>query len=344
MNVLNLTLGPASFPVYDMLATRMQIVPLPRTELKVSRIAYGNMTFGGQTQEEDAARILDTCLDRGITFLDTANVYNLGKAEAMLGRLLGPRRQSVVLASKVRGKMGDGPLESGLSRAAILHNVEESLKRLKTDYLDLYYLHMPDTAVAIEETLEAMDTLVRHGKVLYPALSNYAAWQTLEVFRITDEQGYAPVAAAQMMYNVVARGLEQEFVPMATKYELAIVAYNPLAGGLLTGKQQRERPAPGTRFDGNQMYLDRYWHDAYFDAVEELKVVAQEAGRSMISLSLNWLLHHTTTACVLLGASRLDQLTANLDAAEEGPLGADVVKRCDEIWLKVRGPQPKYNR
>jgi 1-deoxyxylulose-5-phosphate synthase len=327
-----------------MLASRMQIVLLPRTELKISRVAYGNMTFGGQTEEPEAARILDTCLDRGVTFLDTANVYNLGKAEAMLGRLLGARRQSVVLASKVRGKMGEGPLEWGLSRAAILHNAEESLKRLNTDYLDLYYLHMPDNAVAIEESLEAMDTLVRHGKVLYPALSNYAAWQTLETFRITDDQGYAPIAAAQMMYNVVARGLEQEFVPLANKYELAIVAYNPLAGGLLTGKQQRERPAPGTRFDGNKMYLDRYWHAAYFDAVDELRAVADAAGRSLVSLSLSWLLHHTTTACVLLGASRLDQLTANLDAAEEGPLSDDVVKRCDEIWLKVRGPQPQYNR
>lgn len=327
-----------------MLASHMQIVPLPRTELKVSRLSYGNMTFGSQTDDAEAARILDTCLDRGITFLDTANVYNTGKAEDMLGRLLAGRRQSVVLASKVRGKMGDGPLESGLSRAAILHNAEQSLKRLRTDYLDLYYLHMPDTAVAIEESLEAMDTLVRHGKVLYPALSNYAAWQTLEAFRLTDEQGYAPIAAAQMMYNVVARGLEQEFVPMAAKYELAIVAYNPLAGGLLTGKQQRERPAPGTRFDGNQMYLDRYWHPAYFDAVEELRSLAAQSGRSLISLSLNWLLHHSPTAVVLLGASRLDQLTANLDAAEEGPLPADVVKRCDDIWLTVRGPQPKYNR
>ncbi|MCC7236291.1 MAG: aldo/keto reductase [Bryobacterales bacterium] len=322
----------------------MQTIPLPRTELTVSRLAFGNMTFGGQTMEEEAARILDTCLERGITFLDTANVYNAGKAEEMLGSLLAGRRQDVVLASKVRGKMGDGPLESGLSRAAILHNAEQSLRRLRTDYLDLYYMHMPDNSVALEESLEAMDTLVRQGKVLYPALSNYAAWQTLEAFRITGEQGYAPVAAAQMMYNVVARGLEQEFVPMASKYELALVAYNPLAGGLLTGKQQRERPAPGTRFDGNRMYMDRYWHPAYFDAVDELRALAGEAGRSLISLSLNWLLHHTSTACVLLGASRLDQLTANLDAAEEGPLSEEVVKRCDEIWLRVRGPQPKYNR
>jgi len=327
-----------------MLSSHMQLVPLPRTELKVSRLSYGNMTFGSQTDDAEAARILDTCLDRGITFLDTANVYNTGKAEDMLGRLLAGRRQSVVLASKVRGKMGDGPLESGLSRAAILHNAEQSLKRLRTDYLDLYYLHMPDTAVAIEESLEAMDTLVRHGKVLYPALSNYAAWQTLEAFRLTDEQGYAPIAAAQMMYNVVARGLEQEFVPMAAKYELAIVAYNPLAGGLLTGKQQRERPAPGTRFDGNQMYLDRYWHPAYFDAVDELRSLAQQSGRSLVSLALNWLLHHSAATVVLLGSSRLDQLIANLDAAEEGPLPADVVKRCDDIWLTVRGPQPKYNR
>jgi aryl-alcohol dehydrogenase-like predicted oxidoreductase len=222
--------------------------------------------------------------------------------------------------------------------------VEESLKRLRTDYLDLYYLHQPDYGTPIEETLEAMDTLVRQGKVLYPAISNYAAWQAAEIFAIGEAQGHPPVAAAQMMYNLIARGLEQEFVPMAERYKLAIVAYNPLAGGLLTGKQQRERPQAGTRFDNNRMYLDRYWHEAMFDAVEKLRGIAREAGRSLVSLALNWLLHHTSTAVVLLGASRLGQLEENARAAEEGALGEEVVRRCDEVWAELRGPQPKYNR
>lgn len=322
----------------------MQKIPLPRTDLAVSRLAYGNMTFGSQTEEAEAARILDYCFEQGINFIDTANVYNKGAAEEMLGRLLGARRQQTVLASKVRGKMGDGPLDAGLSRAAILHQVEESLRRLRTDYLDLYYLHMPDNDTPIEETLDAMDTLVRQGKVLYPAISNYAAWQTTEMFAIAEAQGHPPIAAAQMMYNLIARGLEQEFLPMAKKYELAIVAYNPLAGGLLTGKQQRERPQSGTRFDNNQMYLDRYWHNAMFDAVERLRAIAHAAGRSLVSLSLNWLLHHTDTAVVLLGASKFAQLEENVRAAEDGPLAEDVLKQCDEVWQQVRGPQPKYNR
>jgi aryl-alcohol dehydrogenase-like predicted oxidoreductase len=322
----------------------MEKIKLPRTDLEVSRLAYGNMTFGSQTEEGEAERILDFCLANGINFLDTANVYNKGAAEEMLGKLLGARRQHVVLASKVRGKMGEGPLDVGLSRAAILHQVEESLKRLRTDYLDLYYLHQPDYGTPIEETLEAMDTLVRQGKVLYPAISNYAAWQAAEIFAIGEAQGHPPVAAAQMMYNLIARGLEQEFVPMAERYKLAIVAYNPLAGGLLTGKQQRERPQAGTRFDNNRMYLDRYWHEAMFDAVEKLRGIAREAGRSLVSLALNWLLHHTSTAVVLLGASRLGQLEENARAAEEGALGEEVVRRCDEVWAELRGPQPKYNR
>lgn len=322
----------------------MDHVTLGATGLNVSRLCYGNMTFGSQTDLAEGGRILDACLANGINFIDTANVYNKGAAEEMLGRLMGPRRSRIVLASKVRGVMGEGPDESGLSRAAIFKAVDESLRRLRTDYLDLYYLHQPDYKIPIDETLAAMDELVTLGKVRFPAVSNYAAWQVAQMRGMAGRRGWKPMHVAQMMYNLMARGLEQEFVPFAREYRVSMVVYNPLAGGLLTGKQQREAPLPGTRFDNNQMYLDRYWHPAFFDAVEELRGVAANAGRSLISMSFNWLLHHTETACVILGSSRLDQLEQNLKACEEGPLAADVVAQCDAVWAKLRGVTPKYNR
>ncbi len=323
---------------------KMQLVPLPGTDLRVSNLCYGNMTFGGQTEEAEAARILDRVLDAGINFVDTANVYNKGAAEEMLGRLMGSRRKDIVLASKVRNPMGTGADESGLSKAAMLRAIDDSLRRLRTDYLDLYYLHLPDYNTPIEESLDAMDTIVRSGKVRFPAISNYAAWQVAQARAIAAEKGYTPIHVAQMMHNLIARGLEQEFVPFAKQYDVALIIYNPLAGGLLTGKQQRDAPIAGTRFDANQMYLDRYWHPAFFDAVDQLLGIARDAGRSPISLAFNWLLHHTSTTSIILGASRLDQLEQNLAACEEGPLAADVVKKCDEVWAGLRGVTPKYNR
>jgi aryl-alcohol dehydrogenase-like predicted oxidoreductase len=322
----------------------MEIIRLPRTELAVSRLCFGNMTFGNQTDEATGGRIIDYCLDQGINFLDTANVYNKGVSEEYLGRILRGRRHSVVLASKCRGVMGPGPDESGLSKKAMLKAIDDSLRRLGTDWLDLYYLHQPDYTVPIEETLGAMQEIVASGKVRYPAISNYAAWQVAQTRDIAARNNYVPIHVSQMMYNLMARGLEQEFVPFAKEYEVALVVYNPLAGGLLTGKQKREAPAAGTRFDGNQMYLDRYWHPTFFDAVDELAVIAREAGRSLISLSLNWLLHHTNTASIILGSTKLEQLEQNIAAAQEGKLTEDAVERCDEVWGKMRGVTPKYNR
>jgi aryl-alcohol dehydrogenase-like predicted oxidoreductase len=322
----------------------METTLLPGTELTVSRLCFGNMTFGNQTDEPTGGRIIDFCLDRGINFLDTANVYNKGVSEEYLGRILRGRRDKVVLASKCRGAMGTAPDESGLSRKAILKAIDASLLRLGTDRLDLYYLHQPDYAVPIEETLEVMQELVAAGKVRYPAISNYAAWQVAQARDIAAKRSYQPIHVAQMMYNLMARGLEQEFVPFAHEYDVALVVYNPLAGGMLTGKQRRDAPAAGTRFDGNQMYLDRYWHPAFFDAVDELAVIAQEAGRTLVSLSFNWLLHHTNTAAIILGSTKLEQLEQNIKACQEGKLTDDVVKRCDEVWAKMRGVTPKYNR
>ncbi len=322
----------------------MQTRNLLHTGLTVSRACFGTMTFGAQVNESDAGRIIDRCFDLGINFVDTANIYNFGVSEEYVGRILKGRRREVILASKVRGKMGEGPDEIGLSRAAMLRGIEESLRRLQTDYLDLYYLHQPDYATPIEETLETMDLLVRQGKVRYPASSNYAAWQVCEMQCLAAKNGYQPIRLTQPMYNLIARGIEQEYVPMCRRLGISTIVYNPLAGGLLTGKQNRQGPIGGTRFDGNKMYLDRYWHEADFDAVEQLRGIAAKAGRSMVSLALNWLLHHTSTDCVILGASRMEHLEQNVGAMAEGPLTQETVDACDRVWARLRGVTPQYNR
>jgi aryl-alcohol dehydrogenase-like predicted oxidoreductase len=302
------------------------------------------MTFGGQVDESAAARIVDLCLDRGVNFFDTANSYVEGQSERILGGILKGRRGRAVLASKVGVKTGEPAGVPPLSRKSILENLDNSLRRLGTDYLDLYYLHMPDPGTPMEESLAAMDEAIRAGKVRYPAVSNYPAWQHCQALWVCERQGYRAPHVSQPMYNLLARGVEQEYLAFCKEYEVATVVYNPLAGGLLTGKQKRERPAAGTRFDNNPMYLDRYWHPAQFDAIDELKKAAEAAGRSMIDFALNWLLFHTGTDCVILGASRIEQLEQALDVFGKAPLDAETVAAADRVWSGLRGVTPSYHR
>ncbi len=322
----------------------MQNTVLKGTELNVSRICFGAMTFGGQTDEAASRRMIDACLDRGINFLDTANAYNHGASEEILGRCIKGRRDRVVVATKVRNKMGEGADMEGLSRSAIMRAIDDSLRRLATDYVDLYYLHLPDYGVPLEETLAAMDDLVRRGKVRYAASSNYSAWQVLQMLHIAEKRGYRPAKVTQPMYNLIARGIEPEYLPMCREFGVSTVVYNPLAGGLLSGKQTPGAPLPGTRFDNNKMYLDRYWHPQDFAAVEELKAVAERAGRSLVSLALCWLYYHTQADCIILGASKQEHLEQNVAALDDGPLDAAALAGCDEAWKKLRGPSPQYNR
>jgi aryl-alcohol dehydrogenase-like predicted oxidoreductase len=322
----------------------METRKVAKTELTIPRACFGTMTFGGQTDEAAARRMVDLCFDRGVNFFDTANVYTKGASETIVGNVLKGRRAKAILASKVGNKTGDPPDASPLSKKAILANIEYSLKRLQTDYLDLYYLHLPDYGARIEETLEAMDEVVRAGKVRYPAISNYASWQAAQIFQISERNGYQSPYFSQPMYNLLARGIEQEYVPFCKEYGVAMIVYNPLAGGLLTGKQRREEPIQGSRFDNNQMYLDRYWHPAYFDAVDRLAEAAKKADRGLVDLSLNWLLHHTATDSVILGASKIEQLEQNLDAFTKGPLPEDTLAECNAVWQSLRGVTPKYNR
>lgn len=323
----------------------MDRVRIAHTDLEVSRACMGAMTFGSQADLEESKRIAARCFDAGINFFDTANVYNQGESERIVGRVLGARRKDVILASKARGAMGKPVEYAGLSRDAIRKALEASLRRLNTDYLDVYYLHQPDYGVPIEETLEVMDELRREGKVRYPATSNYSAWQICEIHCICEKNGYAKPWLAQPMYNLTARGIEQEYLAYTKRAGISNVCYNPLAGGMLTGKQRKEAaPVPGTRFDGNEMYLKRYWHDPFFGAVDELRAIAAEAGLSLVQLAFAWILQQEQAHCVILGASRLEQLEENLKAFDTPPLTESQIEACDSVWQKLRGPAPVYNR
>jgi 1-deoxyxylulose-5-phosphate synthase len=312
------------------------------TSLEVSRACLGTMTFGAQAGPAESARMLDMALEAGIDFLDTANVYAGGESERLLGEMLGARRKSLVLASKVGMKTPSEP--GGLAGAAVMAAAENSLSRLRTDYLDIYYLHTPDYSVCIEETLEAADRLVQQGKVRHVATSNYASWQLCRLLWTAAERKLASPRVAQPMYNLLARRIEDEFLPACRELGVGTVAYNPLAGGLLTGKQKLEAPLPGSRFDGNKIYTDRYWNEAAFQAVGRLGELAAGAGRSLASLALNWLLRHSAVDSIILGASRPEQLAENLAAMGDGPLSAEMLTGCDEVWAELRGPAPKYNR
>jgi len=209
----------------------MECRVLSTTDLRVSRLCIGTLTFGLQADEAEALRIVDRCLDAGINFIDTANAYNKGAAESMLGKALSGRRQKAIVASKVGLKVGEGRDESGLSRAALHKALEASLRRLQTDYLDVYYLHLPDYTVPIEETLSAMDEAVRAGKVRYPAVSNFAAWQICEIHWIAEKNGFKPPCVSQPMYNVLTRAIEDDYLAFCKRFNVAVVTYNPLAGG-----------------------------------------------------------------------------------------------------------------
>lgn len=322
----------------------MEMRQLRGTDLKVSRLCFGTMTFGKPVDDTTACNMISRCIDAGINFFDTANIYQTGISESYLGNALKGRRDKVILASKVHGTMGPGPDQHGLSRAAILRAIEESLRRLQTDYLDIYYLHQPDYSVPIDETLATMDELVRSGKVRWVGTSNYASWQVCDMLHLAQRHGYKPAPIAQQMYNLIARGLEQEFLPFAKQKGVSVIAYNPLAGGLLTGKHSPSQILPGTRFDENRMYQDRYWHPKNFEAVSALASIAKKAGRSLVSLSFGWLLQQEGVDCVILGASRPEQLEQNLAACRESPLAPDLLRECDEAWHQLRGPFPTYNR
>jgi 1-deoxyxylulose-5-phosphate synthase len=322
----------------------MSLRTLGNTALKISPLTLGTMTFGGQTDEGTARTMVDMCLERGVNHLDTANVYNAGVSEEFLGRILAGRRDRFVVATKVGQKMGDGPYEAGLAPTAIRLAIDASLRRLNTDYVDLYYLHLPDYAVPIEQTLAAMNELMQIGKVRHVAVSNYASWQICKMLWLAEKNGWAAPVAVQPMYNLLARRVEAELMPCCQEFGLAVIPYNPLAGGLLTGKHTQQGPISGTRFERMPMYRDRYWQAENFAAVERLKRIAEAEGRSPTRLAMRWVMDRPGVTSVILGASRLEHLQENLAAVDDPPLSSETLAACDEVWPALRGVSPAYNR
>lgn len=317
---------------------------IPGTTLDISRIALGTMTFGGQVDESEAARIVDASLDAGVNLIDTANVYQRGMAEDILGRLLTGRRDEVILATKVGSPTGAGGPE--LEPKRMRDGLIGSLRRLATDHVDLYYLHRPDRRTPLEESLGALQSFIDEGLVRHGAVSNFGSWHLAVMHGIGARNRWDPIRISQPMYNLLARRPEDEYFEATTELGVANVIYNPLAGGLLTGKHRPEAaPSVETRFGELRygvMYRDRYWNDAQFAAVAEAQRIASEAGLSLIELALRWLLSRSEVDSILFGISSLSQLEQNLSACAAGPLPDDVLQACDAMRPLSHGVAPNY--
>jgi aryl-alcohol dehydrogenase-like predicted oxidoreductase len=322
----------------------MKYNKLPGTSLLISELSLGTMTFGGQTDEADSLAILDYAYEAGINMWDTADLYTNGESERIVGKALKGRRDDIILATKV-GHPSEGKRNTqGLSRLAILSAVDASLRRLDTDYIDLYYLHHPDYDTRIEETMDTMDGLVRSGKVRYVGISNYAAWQIADILALCDRRGYVPPIITQNVYNLITRGVEAELIPFMKAHGLGMAAYNPIAGGLLTGKHHAGKPAADTRFGSNQIYYNRYWSDENFEAVDKLATIAKNAGMSLLELSMKWCLSRPGVVSVMTGVSKLEQLKQNIASVKGEPLSDSILSACDTVWQALTGNRFAYNR
>jgi len=303
------------------------------------------MTFGNQCDEAASHAILDHALASGISFIDTADMYpasgpeQLGDTERILGRWLQGKRDDVVLATKFWGPMGPGPWQRGASRRHIMDAVEGSLRRLDVDTIDLYQIHFPDRHTPTDETLQALDDLVRQGKVHYLGCSNFPAWMLARTLGRSEVLGVSRYDCVQPRYNLLFRQFERDLFALCEHDDVAVIPYNPLAGGLLTGKHERAAPEPGSRFTlgGGQgdRYLERYWQDRLHDAVDAIRPLAGEAGMTMAQLAVAWVLANPTVTSPIVGATRPEQLDDAL-AAVESPMDPDLKARLDEITDEFR--------
>jgi aryl-alcohol dehydrogenase-like predicted oxidoreductase len=309
--------------------------------LRVSELALGAMSFGTEwgwgTDVDEARKMLDLYLDNGGNFVDTANFYTNGTSEKMLGEFLGEKRRQIVLSTKYTFSTHPGdPNGGGNHRKSMVRSVETSLQRLKTDYIDLLYLHIWDGTTPVEEILRAMDDLVRAGKLLYVGISDTPAWQIARMQTIADLRGWSPLVALQMEYNLIERTTERELIPMANEMGLAVVPFSPLANGLLSGKYSREdflnksRPAGFQGPRKNAIESLGKFTQRNMEIVDEVKKVASEVQKSPAQVALAWLLSKSTVTSVLLGASKLEQLESNLGALNT-PLSPDQIKRLDTV-------------
>jgi 1-deoxyxylulose-5-phosphate synthase len=323
----------------------MEHVRFGRTGLKVSRLCLGTMTFGYQCDEPTSVAIMDAAADAGITFIDTADMYPLGappelygRTEDVVGRWMVGKRDDFIVATKCFFPTGRNPWEGGLSRKNIMRSIEISMRRLQTDYIDLYQIHSWDTDTPIDETLQALDDLVRSGKVRYVGCSNVLAYQLARSIGRSELHGITRFESVQPRYNLLFREIERELLPLCDEENIAVIPFNPLAGGFLSGKHGRGAPTEGTRFTlGNAAgrYQERYWQSQMFDTVDALRPLAAEAGISVAQLAIGWVLANPTITSPIVGASRPEQL-ADAVAAVTTPLSPDLVAKLNELTHEYR--------
>ncbi len=315
--------------------------PRPATDKPL--VALGTMNFGKRTPEREARRIIDRALERGVTLLDTANAYVDGESERIVGRALEGRRDRALIATKVGvGRIGGAP--EGLSRGRILAAIDESLSRLGTDFVDIYYLHVPDHTTPLGETLEAVAELLGRGKIRAWAVSNYASWQILEMLHLAERRGLPPPVMSQVLYNVLIRQLDIEYFRFARAHKLHSTIYNPLAGGLLSGKHAREpEPTKGSRFDKNALYQRRYWSDRFFDLVEAYAEVARSEEMTLVDLAYAWLAGTPGVDSILVGPGTMEHLDAALDACARS-VSPEGRRKIDAIHKDFQGTDASYAR
>ena len=332
------------------------MIRLGRTGLTVSRLALGTMTFGLQTDETVSHRILDTAAEGGINFLDTADAYPLGgtvettgRTEEIIGRWLRAQgsagRRRFIVATKAFNKVGPNPWDQGASRKHLLDAIDDSLRRLQTDHVDLYQLHMDDRETPLDESLEALDTIVRTGRARYIGVSNFMAWRIARALGRSEVLRIAKFVSVQPRYSLLFREIEREILPLAAEEGLAVIPYNPLAGGLLTGKHKAGTPPTDNgRFTlgtSGPMYAERYWNERSFATVTALQKLAAEAGVPLATLAVAWVMANPAITAPLLGASRPEQLDATIAAAEY-QLDPALKQRLDDLTAEYRkGDAPR---
>jgi aryl-alcohol dehydrogenase-like predicted oxidoreductase len=293
----------------------MKFTTLGRTGVTVSRLCFGTMSFGGDADEATSGRMFRRCLEAGVNFYDCANVYNGGRAERILGRLIRGLRDELVLTTKVGFGVRDGDNQTGLSRRHILLQVEASLKRLGTTWLDVYFCHRFDPKTPVDETLRAMEDLVKQGKVRYLGVSNWAAWQVARALGRAEELGFAPIHVLQPMYSLAKRAAEMELLPLAKAEGLGVISYSPLGGGLLTGKYLSGKHAE-SRLVKNPMYTQRYADPAYHGVAERFVHHARQVDKHPATLAVAWAKAHPAITAPIIGARNLAQLEPSLAAGD----------------------------
>lgn len=355
----------------------MEYRKMGRIGIKVSSFCLGTMTFGRQVDEKESIRIIHAAMDAGVNFIDTADMYVNGVTEEIVAKAIDGQRDSLVIASKgghirkLDKKYGEqrdyGPIDlarprpfhawpagegvghndMGLSRKHIMQAAEGSLSRLRTDYIDLYYAHMPDYSTPLEETLRAMDDLVRQGKVRYLGCSNFRAFQLCKALWISDKLNLARWDCIQPPYNLLTRDIEYELLPLCAEEGVGVCVFSPMAAGFLSGKYNKDRtPIEGARFSLAHLgyrYNQPYWTDANFSAVEKLKKIAEDHGKSLPEFSLAWVLNNPTITAVVCGATSVEQLQQNMRATEIS-ISKEERDACDEIWHQLRPPRLFYGR